>query len=379
MFLQKKIGILGGGQLGAMLIRHGIDFGLSIAIMDGDSSAPCSNYSSTFTLGDTLSYDDVIKFGEHLDIITIEKEAVNTKALRILEQKGVKIYPSPETIEIIQDKLTQKRFLESHNIPVVPAIEISNRRALYEYTDKLPACLKLRRDGYDGKGVMILKTREDMETAFDGPSILEDLVDIKHEISVIVARNEVEEVKCYDPILMEFDKVKLLLDYQISPCNIGDAVTLSAINIATKIADALQLKGILAVEMFVTGDGKVLVNELAPRPHNSGHHTIEGCNTSQYEQLLRVIVGMPLGDTATTAHTVMINIIEPPIEKKGNTQNALSAISKLPGVHIHWYGKTEGRPGRKMGHINITAKTHEDALTLAAQTRNIFNSLYEKS
>ncbi|OSZ78161.1 5-(carboxyamino)imidazole ribonucleotide synthase [Chitinophagaceae bacterium IBVUCB1] len=379
MFLQKKIGILGGGQLGAMLIRHAVDFGLKINILDNDKAAPCANYSSGFVLGDTLNYDDVMKFGENLDIITIEKEAVNTQALHDLQTKGVKVYPAPETVEIIQDKLTQKRFLESHNIPVVPAIAIENRLELRQYAEKLPACLKLRRDGYDGKGVMILKSADDIANAFDKPSILEDLVDIKHEISVIVTRNEEGEIKCYDPILMEFDKVKLLLDYQISPCDIGENIAQEAITIAQQIAKALQLKGILAVEMFVTKSGKVLVNELAPRPHNSGHHTIEGCNTSQYEQLLRVITGMPLGDTASTAHTIMINIIEPPAERKGSTEAALKAIAQIQGVHIHWYGKSEGRAGRKMGHINITAKSHDEAVTLANKTRNTFNSLYEKN
>jgi len=373
-----KIGVLGGGQLGAMLIRHSIDFGLDMSVMDKNSDSPCARYTSSFYVGDPMNYQDVLDFGKNLDIITIEKEAVNTKALRELSNTGVKVFPSPETIEIIQNKHTQKKFLEYAELPVAPSVLVNAKSELYDQVNNLPGCLKLCSNGYDGKGVMIIRTEQDIEKAFEEPSILEELVDIKQEISVIVARNENGQVVCYDPVMMIFDKERMLLDYQLCPAGISEELAAEARNIAIKTAEALKLTGILAVEMFITNDDRLLVNELAPRPHNSGHHTIEACATSQYEQLLRVIMGWPLGATKLTNSSVMMNVLEPAASEKKSMEKALESILGSEDVHLHWYGKKGGSEGRKMGHITITDDTIENALLKAATIRNILKAQHEE-
>ncbi|NLU90315.1 5-(carboxyamino)imidazole ribonucleotide synthase [Chitinophaga sp. Ak27] len=367
-----KIGILGGGQLGAMITRHAIDLGLSVSIMDKDANAPCARYTSSFFCGDPASFEAVLEFGKGLDVITIEKEAVNINALRQLEKQGVKIFPAPDTIEIIQDKFTQKQFLLSHNIPVVPGEAIQGKSDLFQYENKLPVCLKKRRDGYDGYGVMVLKTKEDILAAFDAPCVVEELVNIKHEISVIVARNEHGAVECYDPVMMVFSEEKFVLEYQIAPAQIGDEILKDAIALAKQIAGALELVGILAVEMFVTKDNKLLVNELAPRPHNSGHHTIEASTTSQYEQLLRAILGLPLGDPRLCCPSLMMNILES-APLNADKQGKLKRLLDVPGSHLHWYGKEGKRPGRKVGHITITDHTIESVIAKAETIRKILN------
>ena len=367
-----KIGILGGGQLGAMLIRHAIDLGLSISVMDKDANAPCARYTSSFVLGAPTSYEAVLEFGKDLDVITIEMEAVNIDALRELEKQGKKVFPTPDTIKVIQDKFTQKQFLLSHNIPVVPGEAIEGKNDLYKYENKLPGCLKKRRNGYDGYGVMVLKTAADIGNAFDEPCVLEELVDIKHEISVIVARNEHGAVKCYDPVMMVFSEEKFVLDFQVAPAQLEEGIQKEAITLAEKIADALKLVGILAVEMFVTKDNKLLVNELAPRPHNSGHHTIEASTTSQYEQLLRAILGLPLGDPGLRFPSLMMNILET-TALNSNRREKLQSLLDMTGVHIHWYGKKGNRLGRKVGHITITDSTMEGIVSKAETIRKILN------
>ncbi len=369
MFDGKQIGLLGGGQLGSMLIRHAIDMGLSISVMDKDVAAPGARYTSRFCAGDPMDYDDVVSFGESLDTIIIEKEAVNTKALRHLIKKGVKVFPSPETIDVIKDKFIQKEFLINNKIPVVPCVPVMDRKDLENYIEKLPGCLKKCTSGYDGKGVMIIKDKADIANAFDEPSILEELVEIKNEISVIVARDANGLMECYDPVMMIFDQKRHLLDFQICPANIKEELALEACSIAIKIAEAAELTGIMAVEMFITKDGKLLVNELAPRPHNSGHHTIEACVTSQYEQYLRIITGMPLGDTSLNQRSVMINIID---NGTGKIERPEQFYSRS-GVHFHWYGKKQQRAGRKIGHVTIVDNSMENVLSKAASIRNILN------
>ncbi len=366
-----KIGILGGGQLGTMIIRHAIDFGLDVSVMDKDKDAPCSRYTRSFTAADPMDYDAVMKFGEHLHILTIEREAVNTTALRALQEKGVKVFPSPDTIDIIKNKYVQKKFLIASGVAVVPGIAVSSKEDIRNNLHKFPCCLKKCTDGYDGYGVMILRSEDDIDTAFEGDCVLEDLADIKHEISVIVSRNESGQIECYNPILMMFDNDKMLLDFQLCPANIERTTAIEACNIAIQVAEALNLVGIMAVEMFLTNDGKLLVNELAPRPHNSGHHTIEASVTSQYEQQLRAILGLPLGDTSITYPSVMINILEPAINRKNSLENALKTILCTDSVHVHWYGKKGGKEGRKMGHITVTDKNIEEALSKATMIRHL--------
>lgn len=366
-----KLGILGGGQLGSMLIRSAIDFGLHVSVMDKDANATCRRYTSSFTQGSLLDYDAVLAFGEGKDMVTIEIEAVNVDALEELERRGVKVYPSPAIIRMVQDKYEQKKALLQHNIPVVPGVLINNKEELNSYKDKLPACLKLCRDGYDGRGVMILKKEADIATAFDKPSVLEDLVAIDKEIAVIVSRNEAGEVKTFDPVVMIFDNERNILDFQLCPAKISQELEAEGRELAVRIANALGLVGILAVEMFIDKDGKLVVNELAPRPHNSGHHTIEACITSQYEQQLRAILGMPLGDTAYTHASVMVNLLEPHASKKDSFVEAIETSLSVSGSHLHWYGKKGGSEGRKMGHITITGSSIEDAESKAGTIRQL--------
>ena len=373
-----KIGILGGGQLGAMLLRYAIDFGLNVSVMDKNADAPCSRHTSSFRIGDPMNYEDVIQFGKELDIITIEKEAVNTKALKYLQEEGVQVYPSPETIEIIQNKFLQKQFLKENNIPVVAGILVQGKQDIEQHTDKLPACLKKCTNGYDGKGVMILRTPDDIANAFNEPSVLEELIEIKYEISVIVSRNESGTIECYDPVLMVFNTERMLLDFQMCPANIDIELAMQACNLALKTAEALKLVGIMAVEMFIATDGKLYVNELAPRPHNSGHHTIEANTTSQFEQQMRLILKLPMGSTKLNKASVMINILEPAAYRKAMITEALKTILCTSDVHLHWYGKKGGTEGRKMGHVTIVETNIENALSKAVMIRHLLKGEYEE-
>lgn len=364
------IGVLGGGQLGGMFIRHAVDFGLYVHVLDTSLDATCARYTNNFVVGDTLDYDAVVKFGQGLDIITIEKEAVNVDALEYLASTGVKVHPSPAVIRTVQDKYSQKEFLQQHNIPVAPGILVKDKKALQSYKNRLPACLKMCRDGYDGKGVMMLHNEADIANAFDVPCVLEELVQIRKEIAVIVSRNEAGEVNCYDPVEMTFDKSKNLLDYQLAPAEITNRNAAQVRDLAIRIAQALELVGIVAVEMFLTVDDEVIVNELAPRPHNSGHHTIEACVTSQYEQLIRAITGMPPGDTTAHKKSVMINILEPAEGKKAELESTIKAALSTKDAHLHWYGKKNSKEGRKIGHITVNGDSISEAVSKAEAIRN---------
>ncbi|HTM67343.1 MAG TPA: 5-(carboxyamino)imidazole ribonucleotide synthase [Flavipsychrobacter sp.] len=367
---ESRLGILGGGQLGAMLIQSAIGFGLPVSLLELDPQAPCSLYSSSFINGDPLDYNAVLEFGKTVDIITIEKEAVNVAALKVLRDMGKKVFPAPEIIGMVQDKWLQKQFLQSHGIPVVPGTLIQNKSELAHVA--FPKCLKLCREGYDGRGVMMLRTEADIENAFEAPSVLEDLVNIKEEISVIVGRNEIGEVRFFDPVSMVFDKEKNILDYQLCPARVSEATARKACDLAISVAKAIDLVGIVAVEMFVTDADEVIVNELAPRPHNSGHHTIEACVTSQYEQLIRAIFGFPLGDTSIKAASAMVNILGK-AATGSNLSSAVGSLLTMKNVHVHWYGKKE-KPGRKLGHVTITDQTSASALATAETVRNILNN-----
>ncbi len=367
--IQSRLGILGGGQLGAMLIQSGIGFGIPVSVLELDASAPCSLYATHFIQGDPLSYDDVMRFGEHVDIITIEKEAVNVEALIALRNKGKKVFPSPEIIGMVQDKYNQKIFLQEHGIPIVPGLLIREKEQLKENIRQFPVCLKLCRDGYDGRGVMMIRDEEDLADAFDAPSVLEEYVSIREEIAVIIARNEHGEIRLYDAVSMVFDQQNHILDYQLCPARISEQIARKADDLAISVAKAIDLVGIVAVEMFITDKDEVIVNELAPRPHNSGHHSIEACVTSQYEQLLRAVFGLPLGDTNINAASVMVNIIGK-ADIGSNLRQSVTSLLGMKDVHIHWYGKKE-RLGRKLGHVTVRDAKIENAIATGETIRNI--------
>lgn len=353
-----KLGILGGGQLGRMLIQSGIDFNISFSILDPDPHAPCQQLAE-FQTGKLTDYNTVIQFGEQCDLITIEIENVNTDALYALEKKGKKVFPQPRIIELIQNKQTQKQFFLDNGIPTAQFILTKTKADVHGHLNFLPAVNKLAKEGYDGRGVQILRNRKDLEQAFDAPGLLEKLIDFDKEIAVIVAKNESGQIATYPPVEMAFHPEKNLVEYLFAPASISKSIQKKADDIARRVIDKLGMVGILAVEMFVTKDGEVLVNEVAPRPHNSGHHTIEANETSQYEQHLRAILNQPLGNTQELYPSAMVNLLG----EDGHTGEAkyhgMEKVLAVNGIHVHLYGKKITKPFRKMGHVTIVDKDEE--------------------
>ncbi len=349
---RRTLGILGGGQLGRMLIQSAMDFNLDIHILDPDEAAPCRSLATKFTQGKLTDYDTVMEFAKSCDLISIEIENVNNRALKDLERSGKEVYPEPRVIELIQDKRVQKQFYRDHGIPTAPFTLTENREDVRK-TGKLPIVNKLGREGYDGRGVQVLRDESDFDKAFDAPGLVEELIDFEKEIAVIVARNKSGQTSAFPPVEMVFHPEANLVEYLFAPAEITPTIAQEAVQIATDVIEKLDMTGILAVEMFVTKSGGILVNEVAPRPHNSGHQTIEGNITSQYEQHLRAIFNLPLGDTGLRGMTAMVNILG----EEGHTGIAryqgLEEVMSIPGAHIHLYGKKLTKPFRKMGHVTI--------------------------
>jgi 5-(carboxyamino)imidazole ribonucleotide synthase len=353
-----RLGVLGGGQLGRMLIQSGIDLNIEFNILDPDPSAPCHQISN-FTCGKLTDFDTVIAFGEKCDIITIEIENVNTKALKELAKKGKKVFPQPEVIELIQDKRLQKQFYKDNGIPTAEFILTENKRDVENNLSFLPAVHKIGTGGYDGQGVQIIRTSNDTHKAFDAPGVLEKLIDFEKEIAVIVSRNERGEVMAFPSVEMVFHPEANLVEYLLSPAQIPAEANKTAVDLATKVINQLQMVGLLAVEMFVTKDGKVLVNEIAPRPHNSGHHTIEANITSQYEQHLRAILGLAPGKTDAILPAAMVNLLGEEGHSGIANYSGLEEVLAVEGTHVHLYGKKVTKPFRKMGHVTITDRDIE--------------------
>jgi 5-(carboxyamino)imidazole ribonucleotide synthase len=354
-----KVGILGGGQLGRMLIQSGVDFNIPFAAMDPDPEAPCSNLAE-FYCGKLTDYETVMEFGSQCDVITIEIENVNTQALKDLERKGKKVYPEASVIELIQDKRLQKSFYLDNGIPTAAFFLTENAAEVKDYAHFLPFVNKLGREGYDGRGVQLMRKEEDLAKAFDAPGLVEKLVDFEKEIAVIAARNRQGEVKTFPVVEMVFHPVHNLVEYLFAPAALPDKIAKAADAIARKIIVDLDMTGLLAVEMFVTRAGHVLVNEIAPRPHNSGHHTIEANITSQYEQHLRAILDLPLGETTTILPGAMVNLLGEAGYVGPARYEGFGEVLKTPGVYVHLYGKKVTKPFRKMGHITILGKDVEE-------------------
>jgi 5-(carboxyamino)imidazole ribonucleotide synthase len=369
---QLHIGILGGGQLGRMMIQSAINLNLTISVLDPDKNAPCKHLVKKFTHGSLTDYDTVYDFGKDKDLITIEIENVNIDALKQLEKEGKKVYPQPHIIELIQDKGSQKMFYQRNNIPSPDFFLVENKTQIAKYGDYFPFFQKLRRGGYDGKGVSKLVSPHHLEKAFDAPSVLERLVDFDKELAVIVARSANGEVKCFPVVECEFSPQANLVEFLFSPANIKKTVEKEAIKIASEVAEKLGIVGLLAVELFLTKDGKVLVNEIAPRPHNSGHHTIEANVTSQFEQHLRAILNLPLGDTAIVKAGVMVNLLGDFGYEGPAVYQGMEDILKFSGVYVHLYGKATTKPFRKMGHVTIV---DEDILKARQKARIVKNTL----
>jgi 5-(carboxyamino)imidazole ribonucleotide synthase len=349
-----KLGILGGGQLGRMLLQSALDLNLYTLVLDPDPDAPCRHFAHEFVEGSFADYETVLAFGRKCTVLTVEIEHVNCDALDKLAKEGIQVSPSPKVLRIVQDKGLQKEFYSKHGIPTADYHLISKRSDLAEFADFLPAFQKLRTSGYDGKGVVRLTDSSSfIDDAFDAPSVLESKIEFDKEIAVICARNKLGEVEVYDPVEMVFHPEANLVDYLFAPANLTQDITDRALTLAVEVAQKLRVVGLLAVEMFVTKDEILLVNEVAPRPHNSGHHSMRACRTSQFEQHLRAILELPLGVPDLTTPAVLVNLLG----EEGHTGPAvyegLPDALQVPGVYVHLYGKALTKPFRKMGHAII--------------------------
>ena len=370
------LGILGGGQLGRMVIQAAINYNLTIHILDPDENAPCKDICKKFIQGDLKDFDTVYAFGKECDVITIEIEHVNTKALHKLQSEGKKVFPQPHIIELIQDKRTQKQFYKDNQIPTSEFILTETREDVYAWGDFLPAVHKLGKEGYDGRGVQLLKEASDMGKAFDAPGLLEKWIDFDKELAIIVARNENGELKTFPVVECAFHPLHNMVEFLFSPAEVSVEIAEKAKQVAIDVMQKLDMVGILAVELFLTKEGEVLVNEIAPRPHNSGHHTIEANYTSQFEQHIRSVMNMPLGETAGRGPAAMVNLLG----EAGFTGDAIvegmdEALSEK-GVYIHLYGKKTTKPFRKMGHVTIL---EEDLSALKSKAMKIKDTLKIKA
>lgn len=362
---EQKLGILGGGQLGRMLIQEAINYNLSTLVLDPDPDAPCKSIANKFECGSITDFDTVYNFGKKADIITIEIEKVNIEALEQLEREGKKVFPQARVIRLIQDKGIQKQFFKENDIPTAPFQLVGGKDDLENAPFGYPYILKQRKDGYDGKGVMKISSPADIKNAFEAPSLIEEMIDFDKEIAIIVSRNANGDMKTFPMVEMEFNAEANLVEFLISPSTYPEHIQEKAEAIALQIASALNITGILAVEMFVTKQGEILVNELAPRPHNSGHHTIEGNYVSQFEQHLRSIFNLPLGDTRAITNGVMINLLGEKGHEGQAVYDGLEKIMAIDGVYVHLYGKKYTKPFRKMGHVTIVDQNRDNAIEKA--------------
>jgi 5-(carboxyamino)imidazole ribonucleotide synthase len=365
----KRIGILGGGQLGRMLLQAAANYPIETFVMENDENCPAAHLCHHFTKGDISNFDDVYNFGKGLDAITIEIESVNEDALEKLEAEGVSIYPKPAALRIIKNKILQKQFYSDHEIPSSEFVITQKKSDLNQHTGFLPAAHKLAMGGYDGRGVEILKKKEDLEKGFDAPAVLEKLVHIKKEIAVIIAVDDKGENALYPSVDMVFDNRLNLLDYQISPADLPEKVLWKVEAVALKVVKELKSPGIFAVELFVDIDDNVFVNETAPRVHNSGHHTIEANYSSQFDMLWRVMLGYPLGRTEHILPAAIVNLLGEEGSKGEAVYKGLKEILEIENVFVHIYGKTETKPGRKMGHITILSKEKQELIHQANRVK----------
>lgn len=369
-----KLGILGGGQLGKMLLYETRKYDIQTWVMDPDEQAPCKISANVFIQGDLMDFNKVLDFGRNVDILTFEIEGVNIEALKQLEEEGIKVFPSSQTLEKIQDKSVQKEFFRENKIPTSPFLKYSSKdsllKALNNKEISVPFVWKSNIGGYDGRGVKMISAEKDLQDISEGPCIAEDLVQFKNELAVIVARTPDGEVETFPVVEMEFHPTANQVEYVICPARISDKIAENARKIAENVSKAFEHVGLLAVEMFLTQDDDILVNEVAPRPHNSGHYSIEASFTNQFEQHLRAVLNLPLGSTESKLAGIMVNLSG----EEGYTGPVLyeniEKIMKIPGVTPHIYGKKLTRPFRKMGHVTIVNKDINEARKLAEVVKN---------
>ena len=374
-----KAGILGGGQLGRMLLQAAANYPVETHVMENDPACPAAHLCHHFTKGDITNFEEVYNFGKGLDALTIEIESVNEDALAKLELEGVRIYPKPAALKIIKNKVTQKEFYKVNEIPTSQFIITNQAKELVHHIQFLPAVHKTGLGGYDGRGVQIIQTKEDICKAFDGPALLEKLVHIKKEIAIIIAVNDQGESVMYPSVDMVFDNRLNLLEYQISPAEIPETLLWKAEAVARKVVNDLKSPGIFAVELFIDTDDNVFVNETAPRVHNSGHHTIEASYSSQFDMLWRIMLGYPLGNSSSILPASIVNLLGSEGHFGEAVYEGLNEILKIDNVFVHIYGKIETRPGRKMGHITILSKEKQELIHQANRIKQTVRVIAKKA
>ena len=369
-----KLGILGGGQLGKMLLAENHKFDIQTYILDPSKDAPCQFGAHYFEIGNLLDFDTVYNFGKKVDVLTIEIENVNLDALDKLEAEGKKVFPSPKTLRNIQSKITQKNLYVRNHIPTANAKTFDNKKELVieiiQGTIIFPCVWKQDRFGYDGYGVKILKSEKDIEALPETPCLIEELIPFKNELAVIVARSVSGEVKTYPVVEMEFHPEANQVEYVICPARIDEKVAQKAKEIALNVSESFNHVGLLAVEMFQTENDEILVNEVAPRPHNSGHYSIEASYTSQFENHLRAILDLPLGSTTSKVAGIMVNLVGEEGFSGQVVYENIEKIIAIDGVTPHIYGKRETRPFRKMGHVTIVNEDMVEARRIAEEVKN---------
>lgn len=369
-----KLGILGGGQLGKMLLAETRKFDIQTYVLDPSNDAPCKIACNVFVQGSLMDFDTVYNFGKQVDVLTFEIELVNVAALEKLESEGKKVYPSPKTLKNIQNKGIQKDFYVQNNIPTTNFKHYpTTKKLIIDIIDnniKMPFVWKCTEFGYDGNGVKIVKSISDVENLPNIECIAEEMVPFKNELAVIMVRNVSGDIKSYPVVEMEFHPEANQVEYVLCPARIDDTVALKAIEIALKVSETFNHVGLLAVEMFQTQNDEILVNEVAPRPHNSGHHTIEASYTSQFENHLRAILDLPLGNTNSKAAGIMVNLVGEAGFSGQVVYENIEKIMAIDGVTPHIYGKRETRPFRKMGHVTIVNENMMEARKIAEEVKN---------
>jgi 5-(carboxyamino)imidazole ribonucleotide synthase len=367
-----KLGILGGGQLGKMLLAETRKFDIQSYVLDPSDDAPCKISCNKFFRGNLTDFETVYNFGKQVDVLTFEIELVNLEALEKLENEGLKIFPSPKTLRLIQNKSIQKDFYVKNNISTSKFDWYSSLQDLKSEICnlKFPFVWKCTEFGYDGNGVKIVRTEKDLENLPNVECIAEEMVAFKNELAVIVVRNSSGEVENYPVVEMEFHPEANQVEYVICPARIDEKVAKKAIEIALKVSQHFNHVGLLAVEMFQTQDDEILVNEVAPRPHNSGHHTIEASYTSQFENHLRAILNLPLGNCDSKVAGIMVNLVGEEGFSGNVVYQNIEKIMAINGVTPHIYGKRETRPFRKMGHVTIVNEDMKAARKIAEEVKN---------
>ena len=370
-----KLGILGGGQLGKMLLVETRKFDIQTYVLDPSEDAPARLSCNKFVLGSLTDFETVYNFGKQVDVLTFEIEMVNLEALIKLENEGLKIYPSPKTLQLIQNKAVQKNFYKNNNIPTSDFRVFNNlddlNNALENEDLKTPFVWKSAEFGYDGNGVKVVRNISDLENLSNVACIAEAMIDFKYELSVIVVRNSSGEVRNYPVVEMEFHPEANQVEYVICPARIDDEIAKKAIEIALKVSEKFNHVGLLAVEMFLTQDDEILVNEVAPRPHNSGHQSIEASYTSQFENHLRAVLNLPLGNCESKIAGIMVNLVGEEGFKGNVIYENIEKIMAIEGVTPHIYGKRETRPFRKMGHVTIVNKNIDEARKIAEEVKEL--------